>query len=339
MDLIKELYESPEGLQSSAKLWSKIKELRETDSKYANIKLKDVKEFYAKNPVTQITKPIRKSKVHRQILAREPKHIYQMDLLDVSNLASANNGINYLLTCIDVDSRYVWAVPLKTKSSEAVWDAFETIPKPEEVSTDNGGEFTGLFTKLCNKNGIIHVLNQPGDHNHMGIIESFHRTLRLKIAKYQLLNKTKSYIKALPQIIAGYNKSIHSTIKAKPIDVFNGKDTNHQELKPPNEAKFRPGDNVRVQVKQKLFDKRSLPGWSSDVYEIVKQVKNKYLTTHSDHLYRASELQLTTNLEPLYPLKEKVDEAIQKKKVKQILKRDDIKQSNVLPRRSARLKK
>jgi hypothetical protein len=35
------------------------------------------------------------------------------DLVDLAKLSSYNKGFKYLLTCIDVLSRYTWVVPLK----------------------------------------------------------------------------------------------------------------------------------------------------------------------------------------------------------------------------------
>jgi hypothetical protein len=37
----------------------------------------------------------------------------QADLVDLAKLSSYNKGFKYLLTCIDVLSRYAWVVPLK----------------------------------------------------------------------------------------------------------------------------------------------------------------------------------------------------------------------------------
>jgi hypothetical protein len=43
--------------------------------------------------------------------------------------ASYNKGFKYLLTCIDVLSRYAWVVPLKDKTGKTLIEAFEVIFK------------------------------------------------------------------------------------------------------------------------------------------------------------------------------------------------------------------
>ena len=42
---------------------------------------------------------------------------WQMDLVDMQKLSRWNKGNKYLLTVIDVLSKYAWAVPIKSKRS------------------------------------------------------------------------------------------------------------------------------------------------------------------------------------------------------------------------------
>jgi len=57
-----------------------------------------------------------------------------------------NRGVRYLLTVIDVFSKYDWMLPLKDKTGKSVEDAFKEIfikskRKPEKLWTDKGREF------------------------------------------------------------------------------------------------------------------------------------------------------------------------------------------------------
>ena len=55
-----------------------------------------------------------------------------------------NNGIKYLLTVIDIFSKFVWIVPLKRKTGKEVAHAFSHIlreRKPCKVWVDKGKEF------------------------------------------------------------------------------------------------------------------------------------------------------------------------------------------------------
>ena len=55
-----------------------------------------------------------------------------------------NRGVKYLLTVIDVFSKYGWLIPLKDKTGKSVASALKTIfeeKKPKKMWVDNGKEF------------------------------------------------------------------------------------------------------------------------------------------------------------------------------------------------------
>ena len=53
--------------------------------------------------------------------------IWGADLIDMQAFAKDNNGIKYLLTVIDIFSKFVWIVPLKRKTGQEVASAFSGI--------------------------------------------------------------------------------------------------------------------------------------------------------------------------------------------------------------------
>ena len=46
--------------------------------------------------------------------------IWAADLIDIQAFTKDNNGIKYLLTVIDIFSKFVWIVPLKRKTGQEV---------------------------------------------------------------------------------------------------------------------------------------------------------------------------------------------------------------------------
>ena len=55
-----------------------------------------------------------------------------------------NNGIKYLLTVIDIFSKFVWIAPLKRKTGQDVANAFSRILKerrPGKMRVDKAREF------------------------------------------------------------------------------------------------------------------------------------------------------------------------------------------------------
>jgi transposase InsO family protein len=70
----------------------------------------------------------------------------------------ANNGKRYILTVIDIFSRYAWAKPLKSKRGKEAKDLFEEIfkeSKPAKIQFDDGKEFNNKdFKELLERNKI-----------------------------------------------------------------------------------------------------------------------------------------------------------------------------------------
>ncbi|GFY23792.1 uncharacterized transposon-derived protein F54H12.3 [Trichonephila clavipes] len=54
---------------------------------------------------------------------------FQADLVDMQYLADFNKGYKYLLTCINLFSKFAWAVPLKDKFRKSVKSGLEIIFK------------------------------------------------------------------------------------------------------------------------------------------------------------------------------------------------------------------
>ena len=60
--------------------------------------------------------------------------IWAADLIDMQAFSKDNNGIKYLLTVIDIFSKFVWIVPLKQKTGQEVANAFSRILKERRPS-------------------------------------------------------------------------------------------------------------------------------------------------------------------------------------------------------------
>ncbi|KAE9537447.1 hypothetical protein AGLY_006470 [Aphis glycines] len=112
-----------------------------------------------------------------------------------ANKAEDNHKTLYK-TNDDTFSKYVWSVPLKTKTGLEVANAFSQIFKydvPKNVHVDKGTD------------------------KKASIIERFNRTFGDKLKKVLYLNNV--WISELPKIIKTYNNTYHRTIKMKPADV------------------------------------------------------------------------------------------------------------------------
>ena len=60
--------------------------------------------------------------------------ILAVDLIDMQAFSKDNNGIEYLLTVIDIFSKFVWILPLKRKTGQEVANTFSSISKEQGPS-------------------------------------------------------------------------------------------------------------------------------------------------------------------------------------------------------------
>jgi len=76
--------------------------------------------------------------LHRPVSKRFPRNPYtvnnindvsELDILDLSSLKKYNNNYRYLLQVIDVFSKYLHSVPLRTKTGKEVAATLESIFK------------------------------------------------------------------------------------------------------------------------------------------------------------------------------------------------------------------
>ena len=87
--------------------------------------------------------------------------------MDLSSLSPFNDGMRYLLTCIDDFSKRVWAVPIRTKSGTNVATAFEKIltdARCNIVQSDKGPEFlNSAFQSMLQRRGIQFYTSENED--------------------------------------------------------------------------------------------------------------------------------------------------------------------------------
>ena len=140
--------------------------------------------------------------------------------MDLGKLASYNKGFKYLLTCIDVLSRYAWIVPLKNKTGKTLKEAFQVIFKsgrqPIRLQTDKGTEFTNrVFQKFLKENDV-HFFTTYNEETKASIVERFNRTLKTKMWKYFTHRETIIYIDVLSEMVESYGapKYRHTTCRS-----------------------------------------------------------------------------------------------------------------------------
>ena len=105
------------------------------------------------------------------------------------------------------------------------------------------------------------------------IAERFIRTLKNKIYKHMTSKSKNAYIDKLDHIVNKYNKTYHSTIKIKRVDVNLNTYINSSKDVNGKDPKFKIGYIVKVSKYKNIFAKDYVPSWSKEVF-VIKKVRN-----------------------------------------------------------------
>ena len=89
----------------------------------------------------KLHKQVSKTFQRRRVNVNGIDEIWAADLIDMQSFSKQNRGTKYLLTVIDVFSKFVWIMPLKRKAGQEVANAFSRILKerrPGKMWVDKG---------------------------------------------------------------------------------------------------------------------------------------------------------------------------------------------------------
>lgn len=252
-----------------------------------NFSRSEVKKFYDDQEVNQLFKQPYKKFIPIKCFTNRVGCLF-IDLQDISKFFRQNAGHNHLFNCIDTYSRYSWSFPIKNKQATTTVKPMKIIVEeikkqfPENIITvtaDKGSEFMGAFKKFLDEENIKLILIDPdleSAKNNMSLVERFNRTMWAYIKKYCTMKKTLKFFDQIPNFIKNYNNRVHPAIKMKPIDVFlKGKKPFNFWVKYTPSLKI--GDKVRTVEKITNFAKKSFyQKWSTQIYEIMEQIHNRF---------------------------------------------------------------
>ena len=151
--LLEKLYyelDRPSALGGVDKLYQAARPYRVTRSQ--------VLEWLQLQPSYTLHKPARKHFCRSRVIVFGIDSQWQADLVDLQSLSQWNRGYKYLLTCIDVLSKFGWVVPLKTGKElvAAFKEIFRQGRKPEKLQTDAGTEFKNRTFQTFVKEENVH---------------------------------------------------------------------------------------------------------------------------------------------------------------------------------------
>ena len=246
------------------------------------IKRNQVAEWLQKQETYTLHKPARRSYSRNRVIVTGIDSQWQADLADLSSLAKFNGGYKYLLTCIDIFSKYAWAIPVKDKSASSLLSAFQTLLSsgrtPVKLQTDKGTEFTNRKVQDFLREKDIKFFTTHNETK-ASVVERFNRTLKSKMWKYFTANNTLKYIDALPKLVQAYNNTWHRSIRTKPKDVSLENEAQVRYTlygtsseRPKASFKFQKGDTVRISMVTRPFRKGYLPQWTEEIFTVVSKI-------------------------------------------------------------------
>lgn len=144
----------------------------------------------------------------------------------VGPLHRTKRGNKYLLTCIDLATRYLEAIPVKSTDLASLIDPlFKILSQhsiPSKVLTDQGTQFTSdLFARLCDKIGITHVTTTPYRPQSNGCVERMHKTLKACLRKCP--ESKEDWDLLVPYILFALREAPHSSTGHSPFTLLYGR--------------------------------------------------------------------------------------------------------------------
>ena len=162
-----------------------------------------------KQIVNELHKPYRHNYPRLKVIVRGIDETWQADLVDMKKYSQVNKGFTFLLTVIDIVSKYAWAIPLKNKEGltlkKSLQDLFKGSRVPINLQVDKGTEFYNKNVKSLLKQYNIHLYSSYS-YLKASIIERFNRTLKSEMWKKFTLNGNNKWIDILDDLMKKYNE-------------------------------------------------------------------------------------------------------------------------------------
>ena len=194
--------------------------------------------------------------------------IWAADLVDMKEFEEENDGMKWILTVIDVFSKFGWMIPLKDKSGESVSLALKKIfkeRKPKFLWTDKGKEFWNLKVKNLFKKEKVKLFSTENEEK-SSMVERWNRTMKEKMWKMFTETNSWRFVRKLNELTKKYNQKTHRSIGMTPAaasrkeneeKVF-AKLFGKEILKKRKPPKCKVGDRVRIGRKKANLKKVSL---------------------------------------------------------------------------------
>ena len=274
-------YDPSEGYQSAERLYQKAK------GKGLGVSRRMVTEWLKTRDTYTRYKPIVRKHKYRKTYVKDLADQMQMDLVDMGNYGSKNKGYRWILTAIEILSRFAFTIPVYRKDTKNMTKAVDILLEnfkkrfgtyPNVVQFDEGKEFYNVGVKNLLKSHDVDYFSTQSDKK-AAIVERFNRTLKTMMWKYFYAKGAYNWADALDDLVKNYNNPKHGSILMKPKDVNK---TNENlvwitlygsplgKLPLP---KCRVGDTVRVSKYKSVFGKGYEANFTEEIFKVKRVLR------------------------------------------------------------------
>ncbi len=235
----------------------------------------EAKQFLKNNIVHDVKVP---KAEFMPIVSKHPNG-YQMDTFINEK---QKGGRNYLML-ININTRKAYAYPLVGKGSKSVIEAltkfFNDVEAVHSITSDQDAAYLSdeVLDFMKSKN-IIYKTTEDNNHNVLGIINRFMRTIRDAIGENRYIDETE-----MSNLIDAYNNSPHRSLDNKaPNDITKDDELNYIQKKTKiNPYHFEPDEKVRIVLANEPFSKKRNKV-SKESYIVDSKSGNQFIVKAKD---------------------------------------------------------
>jgi exonuclease III len=172
----------------------------------------------------------RKAKVPIMSYMKSKRALDRIHMDLTGPLPTTKDGNKYILVIKDYLTKYVWLIPLRNKTAEAVALAFVNdfvcqAGIPDMVVSDRGNEFVNIIMKkVASIMDIVRVSTTPYNPRSDGFVENHNRTLKDQLFNFVDNLKQDDWDNYLPIVQLMYNTTVSLTTGYSPMLLLTGRE-------------------------------------------------------------------------------------------------------------------
>ena len=183
-----------------------------------------VREYVARCPVCQHKRQKQFKAPLQPIITRRMHERFLIDLIDMST--QPDGAYRYIVHMADHRTRFHWAAPIKDKTAASVAAFLETVFSMTGggliLQSDNGGEFKGEVSGVCERFQVRQVFSSPHHPQTNGLIEKAGHSIKVMGEKQKFIKGTNCWAASVPLSVFQLNTTYSRVIGCTPYELVFG---------------------------------------------------------------------------------------------------------------------